>query len=215
MNWIDPAIDYAMTHPESTPLCDIFTAEGSDKAKLAKHSYATLYRVLLAKFMAKSGLRLFELGIGTNNPYLPSSMGVNGVPGASLRAWKKWFPQADIIGADIDRDILFQEDRISTFHVDQTNTASIEAMWALIKDPVDIIIDDGLHAFYANDTFLRASKHMLKPGGLYIVEDISEPDAVRFENTNYGDDFEYKRMLRLPIPGNTYDNNILILCKRV
>lgn len=218
MSLIDQAIDYALTNPESTPLCDIFTAEGSDKARPGKHSYAALYRVLLAKFMAKPDLRLFELGIGTNNPYLPSSMGVNDVPGASLRAWKKWFPQADIIGADIDRDILFQENRITTHHVDQTDGHSIQQMWEQVGEPVDIIIDDGLHTFYANKTFLCGSKHMLKPGGLYIVEDVCEDDVARFkelelDGKELGFDFDYARMLRMPIPGNDYDNNVFILQK--
>lgn len=215
MSWVHDAIEFALAHPQSTPLCNIFTAEGSDKARPGKHSYAVVYRALLSRFVTRPGLRIFELGIGTNDPTLPSSMGVNGVPGASLRTWKRWFPHAQVLGADIDAKILFQENRIATFHVDQTNATSINSMWTLIKDPVDVIIDDGLHAFYANDIFLCASKHMLKPGGLYIVEDISEPDAKQFENTNYGDEFDYVRMLRLPIPGNTYDNNLLILHKRI
>jgi len=34
------------------------------------------------------------------------------------------------------------------------------------------MIDDGLHEFHANTTFMESSLHMLKPGGVFIVEDI-------------------------------------------
>ena len=56
---------------------------------------------------------------------LKSSMGVNGQPGASLRMWKDYFPNASIFGCDIDRDVLFSEERIKTFHCDQTSAKSI------------------------------------------------------------------------------------------
>jgi hypothetical protein len=35
--------------------------------------------------------------------------------GGSLRAFREFFPNARIIGLDIDREALFQEGRISTF----------------------------------------------------------------------------------------------------
>ena len=34
-------------------------------------------------------------------------MGIKGKPGASLRVWKDYFPNANIIGVDIDENILF------------------------------------------------------------------------------------------------------------
>ena len=40
-------------------------------------------------------------------------------PGASLRVWKEFFTKAKIFGADIDKNTLFREKRIQTFHVDQ------------------------------------------------------------------------------------------------
>ena len=42
-------------------------------------------------------------------------------PGASLRAWRDYFVKADIYGADIDKKILFNENKIKNFYVDQEN----------------------------------------------------------------------------------------------
>ena len=40
-------------------------------------------------------------------------------PGASLRSWREYFPNAQIFGADVDRSILFNSDRINCCWVDQ------------------------------------------------------------------------------------------------
>ena len=72
-------------------------------------------------------------------------MGISAKPGASLRVWRDYFPGANIFGADIDQDILFSENRVETFYLDQTSKESIDAMWRAIKiSDFDLIIDDGL-----------------------------------------------------------------------
>ena len=60
-------------------------------------------------------------------------MTLNGKPGASLKVWKDYFVNAQIFGADIDRNILFKEDRIETYHVNQLDQESIIKMWNNIK----------------------------------------------------------------------------------
>jgi hypothetical protein len=86
-------------------MCQVMTGHGSDKGRRA-HNYTTVYSALLrGKF--NQPYRVFELGLGTNNPELLSTMGVAGTPGASLRGWRELFPNATIYGADIDRTILF------------------------------------------------------------------------------------------------------------
>ena len=59
-------------------------------------------------------------------------MGKDGKPGAWLRIWCEYFPNAEIFGADIARDILFDDDRIKTFDVDQTNSTSVTEMWQAV-----------------------------------------------------------------------------------
>jgi SAM-dependent methyltransferase len=154
-----------------TKLCRVMTKYGSDKGRA--HNYTTVYSALF-KGRYQQTLRIFELGLGSNNPDVPSSMGVFGVPGASLRGWRELFPHGVVYGADIDRGILFQENRIKTFYCDQLDRSSIRELWSHpeLHGGVDIIIEDGLHTFEANVSFLEESLDHLRPGGIYICEDI-------------------------------------------
>ena len=81
------------------------------------HSYTDLYYFLFSnqRLQIKS---FFELGIGTNKvfnnefkrkslPELPSGYG-------------RIFSSKEILGADIDPNTIFAEDRIKTFKVDQS-----------------------------------------------------------------------------------------------
>lgn len=154
-----------------TGTCRVMTRFGSDKAR--SNNYTPIYSALF-KERHEQPLRIFELGLGTNNPTLLSSMGVFGAPGASLRGWRQLFPHALVYGADIDRGILFQEERIKTFHCDQLDRTSIRQLWSHpeLRAGADIIIEDGLHTFEANICFLEESLAHLMPGGIYVIEDI-------------------------------------------
>jgi hypothetical protein len=160
---------------EISRLCDVY---GSDKGELSKvnqpyswpaHTYADYYSRLFSN--CRNSIRnVFECGLGTNNPNLVSSMGVFGKPGASLRVWRDYFPNAMIFGADIDKDILFEEDRIKTLHMDQLDPSSIKIFWDSI-DVSDfyIMIDDGLHTFEAGSTLFLNSIKKLSSNGVYII----------------------------------------------
>ncbi len=168
--------DFLAEASVETELCQIMTRQGSDKGN-GWHNYTRFYSKLFAPFR-QAAFDLFELGIGTNNMDVPSSMGVKGVPGASLRGWREFFPFARIHGGDIDERILFSEERISTYHVDQRDAASIAALWKRV--PVQdfrVIIDDGLHEFEANRTFLFRSLAKVRPGGYFIIEDLGLDEA--------------------------------------
>lgn len=147
----------------------LLTERGSDKA--TAHDYHKLYSSILAD---REGVRsVLEIGMGSNHPDVVSNMGVEGRPGASLRAFRDFLPNAQIYGADIDARILFQEDRISTFPVDQLDPAALATLAELIPDDrFDLIIDDGLHAPDANVNTLAFSLDKLAPGGWVVIEDI-------------------------------------------
>ena len=87
----------------------------------------------------------------------------------------KLFPNAAVCGADVDRRILFREDRIKTFYCDQSDRSSIRELWSQpdLQGGADIIIEDGLHTFEANVSFLEESLDHLCPGGIYVTEDIT------------------------------------------
>jgi hypothetical protein len=161
-----------------TEMCRVMAKYGSDKAL---HSYTQVYSALYKDWFDRP-LRMLELGLGTNNLAVLSNMGVFGAPGASLRGWRDLFPQAFVYGADIDRGILFEEDRIQTFYCDQLDKSSIRALWSqpALLSGADIIIEDGLHTFEANVSFLEESLDHLRPGGIYVIEDIGWEDIERW-----------------------------------
>jgi SAM-dependent methyltransferase len=161
-------------------LSELSEKYGSDKGSTGEirphrsgwlyHSYTEVYDLFL------SGVRntvtdILECGIGTNNTDVASSMGINGTPGASLRMWREYFPNANITGIDIDPRIMFEEDRIQTFVVDQTSIESIEKFKAIVDTRFDLILDDGLHDYLPQITLFENMFDRLKDGGTYIIED--------------------------------------------
>jgi hypothetical protein len=161
---------------DRTELCELMSTFGSDKGG-PFHNYTIVYDLLFSTART-ADLSLFELGLGTNKVGAPSSMGPGGRPGASLRAWQAYFPHAAIYGADIDSDILFQEEHIRTYWTDQRSPDAVRDLWDMLGDiQFDIMIDDGLHEASANICFFMESFARLKPGGVYVVEDITPRDA--------------------------------------
>lgn len=213
---------YYFRQKVSTPLCEIMGRNHSDKGHKdiinSWHNYTTFYYTIFKNLRYKN-LRIFELGIGTNNINLPSNMGIYGTPGASLYGWREFFPNSEIFGADIDTNILFNTDKIKTFYCDQTNPEIIKKMWneLALQDNFDIIIEDGLHNFNAGVCFFENSIHKLNPKGYFIIEDIHIHEKDSFVNkikqwktqfTNCSFTF-----LEIPSTSNIHDNNLLVVYK--
>ena len=194
-----------------TEMCPVMAGYGSDKAL---HSYTQVYSALFKDWFDRP-LRMLELGLGTNNPAVLSNMGAFGAPGASLRGWRDLFPRASVYGADIDRGILFEEDRIKTFYCDQLDKSSIRSIWSqpALRDGADIIIEDGLHTFEANVSFLEASLDHLRPGGIYVVEDIGWEDIERWYErleTVYSKQYPTHEFAFVVLAKHEYNNMLVI-----
>ena len=143
-----------------------------ENLELSPHSYDLFYNYYFYKIRNQIN-NVFELGIGSNNENIKSNMRNFTKPGSSLKVFREYFSKANIYGADIDKDILFNEERIKTYYVDSLNNLSIKKMWEKIKiNEFDIIIDDGLHTYESNINFFNESFSKLKNGGFYIIEDI-------------------------------------------
>ncbi len=195
------------------------TWHGSDKGH-GWHNYTTVYSELFRGLRDRQ-LRIFELGLGTNNPKFACNMGEAGRPGASLRGWRELFPNALVYGADIDRDVLFEDDRIKTFYCDQLDRVAIADLWSHpdLRCGMDIIIDDGLHTLEGNLSFLEGSLQYLRRGGVYVVEDIRGDTIEKWRaqlETVYSKRFQNYEVALVELPDSisTYDNNLLIIRRR-
>ena len=213
-------MDNSIDLTQSTPLCEIMGRHNSDKGHIqitnCWHNY-TPYYYNLFKGVRDSPLRIFELGLGSNNVNIQSNMGEYGSPGASLYGWREFFINSRIFGADIDGDILFNSDRINTYYCDQTNPHVIKYMWnePELKENFDIIIEDGLHTFDANVCFFENSIHKLKLNGIYIIEDIATDELELWPEKIKEWENKYSRLafklITLPSYHNANDNNLLVV----
>ena len=197
-------------------LCDKY---GSDKGSLhdgkhvypwLAHTYAYIYELL---FHQKQHIKtVFECGIGTNNTNFKSNMTATGKPGASLYVWRDFFPKAVIYGADIDKSVLFETERIKTAYMDQTNPASIKEYFQTTGvNAFDIIIDDGLHEFHAGKCLFENAVELLSPEGIYIIEDIMPRDLMDYQR--YFSACPYNVKYIMMGYDKQPDNNLIIIRK--
>jgi demethylmacrocin O-methyltransferase len=107
-------------------------------------------------------------------PMTPSAIleiGVKG--GASLVLWSKLFPEARIVGADINLpNNTNLPEGITLIEADQSKPEKIAAIGERFG-PFDFVIDDGSHVREHIVNSLMALLPHLNAGALYVVEDIS------------------------------------------
>lgn len=173
------------TDAPKTPLCQLFHAYGSDKCPQIFHSYSEHYHALLSD--RRTAVRsVIEIGIGSSELMRPI-VGERYVVGASLRAWRDYFPNARIYGLDIDPQTFFADDRITCLYADQSRSESLERAVEDIHRTngnagFDLIVDDGSHLISDMITSYGALYGHLTAGGLYIIEDIRKKDLGVFES---------------------------------
>jgi hypothetical protein len=147
---------------------------GSDK-NASGYTYA--YEDYFSNIRESVG-SLLEIGLGTIIPGAKSSMHdwkttniSEYKPGASLRAWQDYFPNARIYGGDIQKDTQFTDDRIQTYLFN--SQSGVECNRALKDLTFDIIIDDGDHDAASQIKTAYNLMHRVNPNGFYIIEDIT------------------------------------------
>jgi hypothetical protein len=164
-----------------TPLCELFEKYGSDKCESIFHTYSKYYYAITEQISVNNVL---EIGVGTKNIMAPI-VGQGYIEGASLKAWRDFFPKATIYGLDIDTSVLFEDTRIKCYFVDQSNVKSIMTTVDQIFNDnnistFDIIIDDGSHISQHQLCSLNVLSKFVSVGGVYIIEDIQDNELQIF-----------------------------------
>lgn len=135
---------------------DVFTKYESDKS--GYHTYENVYGNLFEDRSAVNNI--LEVGIHL---------------GASLRAWKELFPNANIIGLENNVERFFTETRIHSMYLDQSIPSTFSNFKSIMRGTqFDFIVDDGCH--YKNETIATFWELLpkLNVNGYFIVEDIPE-----------------------------------------
>jgi len=156
--------DFVGEAVESHPLRGKFTLNGSDKED--RHSYGEIYESLLANLEKP---RILEIGLGSLNSYPYAGL----PPGGSLRAFREAYPNAQIVGCDIDPDSV-EAVQERSFVLDQTSSESLESFKSKLEklQQFDLIIDDGFHDIHANLRTLIHLFPLISPEGYYVIEDV-------------------------------------------
>jgi hypothetical protein len=161
-------------------LAELFNKYGSDKDR---NGYSSLYFTIFDK-IKNDNINLLEIGIGTMIQGAPSSMFHYSLPGyspgGSLRAWRDFFINGHIVGADIQPDTQFTDDRISTVLCNSIVKTEVDSLMneCFPNYMFDIIIDDGCHNANSQIHTLKNFFPYLKDGGIYVIEDIYTGSSV-------------------------------------
>lgn len=111
---------------------------------------------------------IYEQWLTGFNPRIVLEIGV--FKGGSLRMWRDFFPEASIVGIDIDPSRLFSEDRINTFLCNQHEPLELDKL--LEQGIPDLVIDDGSHNWGDQMISFFHIFPKMSPGSIYIIEDL-------------------------------------------
>ena len=132
-----------------------FITNQANSDKISHHGYHRFYPWFL-NHLRDQNINLLEIGIDKTE---------------SLKLWKNYFGSVNLHGIDID-DKEFHDAEVTLHKIDQSNSIQLDKFVATIGIKFDVILDDGSHV--PEHQMLTISKfwELLKPGGIYIIEDI-------------------------------------------
>ena len=93
--------------------------------------------------------------------------------GRSLKMWEEYFPNANILAIDILSKKKYDTERAKTLILDQSSKEQLQKFSEKNIEKFDFIIDDGSHHMLDQQlTFYHLFTKCLKPGGIYVLEDL-------------------------------------------
>lgn len=142
---------------------DLFTKYGTDKGIWG---YTPVYEQFLNHWREQVK-DVLEIGICGDRD-IP-----NNRTGASLFAWRDYFPNARIVGIDNDAKwMVTGEERIETYCLDAYDMTALTTLLVKLDRTYDFICDDAVHDPIPQLTLLHTVWPFLRPTGIAAVEDV-------------------------------------------
>lgn len=140
------------------PLTILANKYQSDKGTeySSKHGFSDIYDDYFINFKNQS-INILEIGAHD---------------GSSLKMWYEYFPNAIIVGLDIDDKTQFNNDRTSCGILDQSKKEHLEYFIKNTNIKFDIILDDGSHHISDQQITFGYLFPLLNPSGIYVIEDL-------------------------------------------
>lgn len=144
----------------------------------AAHGYSLIYDSVFAALRDRPRIDLLEMGLAIGGPELGGSIDRNVTASPSVNMWIEFFPHAHITGFDISDFSSIHHDRFTFLRGDSGKREDVEGIKSLGRQ-FDVILDDASHASYHQQLGLAVLFNCLKPGGLYIIEDLGwQPENI-------------------------------------
>jgi len=125
--------------------------------------------------------------------------------GCSVKMWKEYFLNSNIVGLDIDpRCKQHEEERIKIIIGSQSDPDTILKCENSIEGHFDIIMDDGSHINELTIASFNLLFEQLNSGGYYIIEDLGN---------SYFEDI-HRHIVVGGWPGMHYNKNVIFTNKR-
>lgn len=141
-------------------LTELGAASSTDKATY--HNFTPIYeRFLYDKRDTMS--QMVEIGIAN---------------GSSIKMWDMYLPKCKILGLDINTSYLNKysySDKVTLEVCDATDTNALMSVFSknsILPGTVDLFIDDASHRVSDHKKIMFNGWKYVKPGGLYIIEDM-------------------------------------------
>jgi hypothetical protein len=169
----------------------VYLAESALGAGLMGHRYAERYPLYL-EHLRDTPVRVLEIGVEY---------------GASVRGWRDYFehPNTEIVGFDIDASRAGRQDleRVTLVQGDQADEEALRGLVA-VYGPFDVVIDDGPHIPTLQISTFQKIFPFVKPGGIYIVEDIQTQHFPMFGPSTIVTDFFANLALHIQANGTSW-----------
>ena len=145
-----------------------FNKTSSKSDKIHHHDYGRFYPFFLNQFRDQN-CEILEIGLDQKE---------------SVTLWKEFLPNAQIHGIDINK--MDPEPGVNMYQVDQSNATQLSEFATGKTNIFSVILDDGSHVPSHQILTIEVLWPTLKPGGIYIIEDIETSWWGRSEIYGYG-----------------------------
>lgn len=162
-----PSVFYS--HPNDSAFYRIAHKAGTDKQ--LDHNYDVLYsKYFEVDNRRMMSLKVLEIGLGCDMVY---------GPGRSATLWRHYFPSSNIWFAEFNGQCVeAHQAQLASMGIkvvvgDQRHIPTLQSWVNTTGGAFDVIIDDGGHTnFQQFNSFMVLFLHALKPGGVYLIEDL-------------------------------------------
>ncbi len=160
-----------------TELCQLAYKYGTDKCPQLRHTYTPFYYQLW-NGKRNQIKKVLEIGVGHYKGLPKAKMTYDpGLKryyhrGASLKMWRDFFPNAQVFGADIRPETMFEEERIKTYLCDERKKEDLVNLIKNTGSDIDIFIDDGSHNLSNQIFACQTLMPQLQKGVTYVIEDV-------------------------------------------